>query len=240
MLRQHNDVTHNPPADWATRGVIIAWLVALAGSWVVLARYERNVNQPLRAGLAEHWPSQTALARSTDQFTLVFFLHPKCPCSRASLWELGKVFDELGRSSERTPELIVVATVPENADDGWTETNTIREAQKLPNARLFVDRGGIEAARFGANTSGFVMLFNESSDRVYAGGITVARAHEGANAGRDALTQILQGRRASAPENPAFGCRLCLPEQALPPVAATFANPPGSTIASARNDRYSD
>jgi hypothetical protein len=113
----------------------------------------------------------------------------------------------------KAPELIVDATVPETADTSWSDTDTMALAKKLDGARVFVDRDGVEAARFGATTSGTVMLFDASGIRLYAGGITGSRGHEGANAGRDCLEQLLRGSSHAARQIPTFGCRLCLPNE---------------------------
>ena len=144
---------------------------------------------------------------------MLLFLHPKCPCSRATLHELERLLTSIGEQASRTLDLIVVATVPETVDDSWLNTDTVEQAKRLVNARLFIDRGGNEAARFGAATSGLVIFFNVAGSRQYAGGVTVARGHEGASVGGVYLTEILRGESAIAREMPAFGCRLCLPEQ---------------------------
>jgi hypothetical protein len=101
--------------------------------------------------------------------------------------------------------------VPERASSDWTQTDTIREAVGLPNARLIIDSGGREAARFGARISGTIMLFDAHGRQLYAGGITPARGTEGDNAGRNAIESLLKGQSFRGTVMPVFGCPLCLP-----------------------------
>ena len=69
-------------------------------------------------------------------------------------------------------------------------------------------RGGTIAASFGAFTSGQVLLYDARRGALrFAGGITGARGHEGANAGRDALQSVLDEGAAKA-RAPVFGCSL--------------------------------
>src|SRR5207248_28858 len=100
--------------------------------------------------------------------------------------------------------------------DDWCNTDNVQRAAKLPGASVVVDRGGIEAARFGATISGAIMIFDEAGNRRYAGGITPARGMQGANAGCDAALAVLQGSKTNLPNVPAFGCRLCLPHSSQP------------------------
>jgi hypothetical protein len=76
---------------------------------------------------------------------------------------------------------------------------------------VFVDDGGVEAKRFGASTSGETMLYDESGDIQFHGGITGARGHEGDNAGRRRVLELLRKGRKGRPdrnESPTFGCEI--------------------------------
>ncbi len=192
--------------------VVAVWFVVVAGAWWCVERYEFSVNEPLSHPAVTHWPAESALARSKHHPTLLLFLHPKCPCSRATVNELSRLLAVTKEAEMPAPDLLVVATVPPTADESWWDTKTVAQTEQITRATLFVDRGGREAARFGATTSGFVMLFDESGSRRYAGGITVSRGHEGPSAGGDRLAQLLRGDASQAREMPVFGCRLCLPE----------------------------
>jgi hypothetical protein len=202
------------PGKWSVTGAIALWLCAVAAGWCWIDTHDFQTIAPAKKGIADRWPGDSALVRHDGRATMVVFLHPKCPCSRASLHELEQLLDSLDGATKTPPELIVDATVPVSADNGWYETDTLAFAQKLEGADVFVDRGGAEAARFGATTSGTVMMFDAAGKRCYAGGVTGSRGHEGANASRDCLEQLLRGNDHVAHEMPTFGCRLCLPDDA--------------------------
>jgi hypothetical protein len=183
----------------------------MAGWWC-FERYEFSINEPPSHRVVEHWPAESELVRSEHRSTLLLFLHPKCPCSQASISELNQLLASLKESATQKPDLVVVATIPPTAIDDWWNTDTVASCQQIADARLFIDRGGREAARFGAVTSGTMMLFDEHGERRYAGGITMARGHAGANSGRDQLAAILRGDPPRGEDIPAFGCQLCLPK----------------------------
>jgi hypothetical protein len=189
---------------------IAGWATAIGACWWKLAAYEFRLDAGPTAAVLAHWPSDTNLSRSAGRPAVLFFMHPKCPCTRASIAELERllVLDQRGRHS---PQLTVVVTVPANAAEDWLTTETVERARALANASIVIDRGGAEARRFGVATSGSVMWFDVKGRRLYAGGITASRGHEGDNAGRDALVGLLRGSREPAFGVPALGCRLCLP-----------------------------
>jgi hypothetical protein len=79
-------------------------------------------------------------------------------------------------------------------------------AAKLPNTRVLWDNDGEEAKRFGAATSGYMLLYDARGTLLFRGGVTVSRGHEGDNEGFDNLVVALRsGRRARTPSR-VFGC----------------------------------
>ncbi len=203
---------HRARAKWSVSVLIVVWLTAVAAGFWGIARFDFFVNEPSSHGVVEQWPADSAVVQSKDRPTLLLFLHPKCPCSQASVNELERLFASLEDTENLVPDLIVVATVPPNADSTWSDTDTVARVRQIENAQVFVDRGGREAARFGAVTSGHVMLFDTFGKRQYTGGITWARGQVGANVGRDMLTEVLREDVGQLDAIPSFGCRLCLPD----------------------------
>ncbi len=65
-----------------------------------------------------------------------------------------------------------------------------------------------EAARFGARTSGFVVVYDATGSLRYAGGITGSRGHAGDNVGRRTVERILAGESERDLDHPVFGCGL--------------------------------
>jgi hypothetical protein len=72
--------------------------------------------------------------------------------------------------------------------------------------RIIDDVGGREAARYGIVTSGHVLLFDPSGARLFSGGITGSRAHEGDNDGAEAVVRLVMGSGPAVPAHPVFGC----------------------------------
>ncbi|MEZ5973957.1 MAG: hypothetical protein R3E96_03675 [Planctomycetota bacterium] len=64
------------------------------------------------------------------------------------------------------------------------------------------------AARFGAHTSGAVVLYSEEGRLQFQGGVTAARAHEGDNLGRESLLSLYGGSGQVVAHTPVFGCPL--------------------------------
>lgn len=220
--RFHRLLRHGWSA-WSSYVVIAVWLALIVAGSVYLKNYELAA-APVVSGVADSWPRSSAIPRRYERPTLLFFIHPKCPCTRASLHELERTLRRLELSAALHTDVWVIATVPDDADSSWLETDTVRNATELPGAQVYEDRSGVEAARFGATTSGTVMLFDAAGKRQYVGGVTVARGMEGANPASDALESVLRGQPSEAHELPTFGCRLCLPEESTIPDSRPLAN----------------
>jgi hypothetical protein len=139
---------------------------------------------------------------------LVMFLHPRCPCSKASLGELAEIVARLpGKASV---ELVFVK--PEGAGADWTQTALREQAAAIPNVRL-IDDDGTLAHRLGAETSGYVVLYDADGKLLFSGGITRSRGHEGDNSGRQAICALLTGNADAAwgAKTPVYGCPLFTP-----------------------------
>ncbi len=130
------------------------------------------------------------------------FVHPRCPCSRASLDELDAIMNTEGEAAAAT----VVFLRPEGAASGWEQTDTWESAGRIPHATRVVDRGGREAARFGARTSGHVVLYDPDGRLEFSGGITGARGHAGDNVGRQMLLRLLAHASTDGSGHAVFGC----------------------------------
>lgn len=185
---------------WAIAACL--WAMAAVAGLYAVSRYE---NQPGAAGqMPPAWPQASRLARNSGQATLVMFLHPKCPCSRASVEELARI---LARC-EGGVATKVVAVVPSDSPSGFEDSGLIRSARAIPGVDVVMDRGGGEARVFGAQTSGQVTLYDANGRLVFSGGITGSRGHAGDNAGSDAVLALLTRHGGSKATTPVFGCSL--------------------------------
>jgi len=77
------------------------------------------------------------------------------------------------------------------------------------------DDDGVEAARFGAATSGQVILYDRDGGLLFTGGITASRGHAGDNDGRNAIVSLLGRGRETRHSSPVFGCSLLEPASSV-------------------------
>lgn len=181
----------------------VLWFSTAVGGVFYLARYE---NAPAGEDVfyPAVFPPQSLLERDAERPTLVFFAHPKCPCTRASLRELARLMTE----TDGKLRAYVVFNQPENESEKWTETDLRRSAEAIPNVRVLIDEGERETRIFNAQTSSLTLLYDRDGNLRFSGGITAARGHEGDNAGRRAVFEIVAREAAEKIETPVFGCPL--------------------------------
>jgi hypothetical protein len=184
-------------------GALLAvWMVGVGyGLWAVWA-YD---NRPGAAAAAPpRWPAGTALTFSAEGPTLVFLAHPQCTCTRASLDELAEI---LARARTK-PRTYILFLKPSSVDDGWEQTDLWRRATQLPGARVVRDDDGTQARRFGVETSGQTLLYDQRGTLVFSGGITGSRGHAGENAGEIAIISLLTDGHPDRRASNVFGCPL--------------------------------
>ena len=123
----------------------------------------------------ERWPLSLAASAPRAKPLLVMFVHPQCACSRASISELANVLAEAhGRLDAR----VYILRIP-GAEQGWEETDLLRSARRIPGVEVITDVGGVAARHLSATVSGEASLYAPDGRRVFHGGLTAARGHEG-------------------------------------------------------------
>jgi hypothetical protein len=181
--------------------VLTGWVALVGVGFVAAADYETTAGA--HATSPEQWPTGARLPRATDRPTIVLFAHPRCPCTRASLAELAAIMGD-----DRHDAVAVVAFMQPSGDDGdWIDTDTWRTAAEIERARRVIDPDGAEAARFGAATSGHVVVYDRDGRLVFSGGITGSRGTPGNNHGRQAVLAQLSGETGERVHQ-VFGCPL--------------------------------
>jgi hypothetical protein len=180
----------------------VAWMAALAFGARTLLKYETT---PGRVGVvSSSWPSASIVPRKSDKPTLVMLAHPHCPCTRASVGELS----ELMAHAMGKVNAYVLFVKPPGAGADWDDTDLRRTAAAIPGVTVLTDEDGIEAARFGAETSGHTLVFDRDGTLVFSGGITASRGHAGDNAGESAVLAALNQEPLARNRTPVFGCSL--------------------------------
>ena len=189
-------------------GIAIAgWIAAVTLGFAAMHRYE------LTAGAAgvrgDRWPAQSRIPFDSTRPNLVMLAHPRCPCTRASLEEIAALVAQF----KDAVTCHVVFFRPAGSDEAWTESALHHRATAIPGVHVHDDVDAEEAARFGVETSGHLLVYDPSGRLVYSGGITGGRGRYGNNVGRLAVTAILQGELSSrdAEGSPIYGCALFEP-----------------------------
>ena len=184
-----------------------AWLLAVGAGFVTLLNYSGT---PGHAGTpVSCWPAHSRVRLDASRANLVMLAHPHCPCTRASIGSLAHIMT-------RCQGLVTAHVVfykPAGFPQDWEQTDLWHAAAAIPGVEILCDEEGNEARRFGATTSGQVLLYSPGGEMLFSGGITVSRGHAGDNAGRDAVISTLTGRRADRTHCPVFGCPLQTPTE---------------------------
>ena len=136
-------------------------------------------------------------------------VHPRCPCSRASVGELSRLMTRLG---DRVKGYVLVVQ-PEGTDgDEWSKSELADSAARINGIEVQLDRGGREAKLFGAATSGQTYLYSRTGALQFSGGITASRGHYGDSQGSSEIARLtLEGEGATAEtaaSSNVYGCEL--------------------------------
>ncbi|MEX2380796.1 MAG: hypothetical protein WD490_00280 [Opitutales bacterium] len=197
---------HEPPSGVRVSSLKIVlgacWLLAMGAAFFGIARYENTSGE---TGFTPgHWPVDTAAKLDERQRTLLLFAHPACPCTRASIEQLNRLLAKTGGK--------VAAQVwfyaPDPLPRGWSQSDLRRAATAIPGVTVHDDFSGEQARRFGAETSGQVVLYDAAGDLIFKGGITASRGHSGDNAGTRTILASLKDKPDAYQQTPVFGCSL--------------------------------
>jgi hypothetical protein len=205
--RTHDPVPRRSLPCMSRRGrtvgvCVAAWALAVAAGAKVAWDYQTTPGTPGEP--PGRWPAESALATSPSRATLLLIAHPHCPCTRASVGELARLMQRLqGRVAAR-----VLVYRPSEFPAGWERTEVWAAAERIPGVAVQVDVDGKEAARFGAATSGQVLLYDAGGRRRFSGGITSARGHLGESVGHERIAAIVEGQESQDGWTRVFGCAL--------------------------------
>jgi hypothetical protein len=178
------------------------WLFAVVAGFVIILNYQTASGTSGQT--PAHWPALTNATLDLRRHTLVMFAHPHCPCTRASLEELNRL---MARSEGRIAAEVFFYR-PSAFDSNWIQSDLSRSAAAIPGVSVHEDVDGALARRFGAETSGYVLLYDTSGQLLFKGGITGSRGHAGDNEGEDAIVLLSAGQNAPIRQTQVYGCSL--------------------------------
>ena len=180
----------------------IAWAVAIAFGLRTLLAYEST---PGTIGAVPgKWPSMSQIERRTDRPTSVMLVHPRCPCTRASVAELAQLMARM----QGNVDAYVLFLKPRESGIEWEDTDLRRSVAAIPNVTVLSDVDGVEARQFGAETSGHTLLFDREGGLLFSGGITEFRGHVGDSTGESAIESLVNDQAPARTATSVFGCAL--------------------------------
>lgn len=181
---------------------LAVWAIASGGGFLWLL--SSSATPGATSAREPTWPQSSRVDPDFTRANLVLLVHPHCPCSRATVAELSEIMDRC----EGLVTAHVLFLKPSQMPDGWELTDLWYRAASIPGVRVRADAEGREARRFGALTSGQVVLYDRQGLLKFCGGITIARGHRGENAGRQAIVDWLTRGTAERSSDAVFGCPL--------------------------------
>lgn len=140
---------------------------------------------------------------SLDRFTLIVGVHPRCACTLATASQLERLLTRI----DARVDCVVYVFAPHDAED-FTETLLVERFRAMPSVRVELDRAAARCREYGLSTSGAVALFAPGGERVFSGGLSPSRGHEGACLGTDAVADIVLGRTPEVTQTAVYGCRI--------------------------------
>lgn len=188
-------------------GAFAVWVIAVAAGLALLWRYENTSGA--NASPPAQWPAASSVNPATDRATLVMLVHPRCPCSRATIGELARLMAQ----TQDHLKAYALFVKPEGTSEDWEKTDLWRSAIEIPGVEVVMDDGK-EARRFNAVTSGQTVVYDAQGHLRFSGGITGSRGHSGDNAGRSAIVSLVNGADENRSESAVFGCPLFGPHSA--------------------------
>jgi hypothetical protein len=178
---------------------IMAALTTALG-WYQLFRFSATPGEQLAA------PARLPVNRFTQSSSplLLVFVHPECSCTHATLGQLDRILHLQGRVN---PVHVVLAVYQSRKLDRSSGRVTFNPEIWLHTPfSLLVDTDGALAHRFGAATSGEIVLYAADGRLLFQGGITSERAQVGDSVTANALSNALLKGTLQAGRASVFGC----------------------------------
>jgi hypothetical protein len=147
---------------------------------------------------------------------IIMALHPRCPCSPASIDELRAL---RARCDAATHVAVLICTPADSASDAATSTEWDeafdRMSARFDRETVIRDRSGTIAASLGLHASGATLMYDAGGHLTFSGGLTLARGMAGANpTAVNAVQSLSASTDVCLPDasSPVYGCTLISPQ----------------------------
>jgi hypothetical protein len=180
----------------------LAWLSAAAFGFWTLHAYEATPGPIMRS--PDGWPPGSTLSRSRGRADVLMAVHPRCPCTRASL----AILAEIVREAPGAATVRLLAYRPKGSTPDWGSEGIRWALDTVPGAVVVDDPGGVEALKFGLGTSGAVVAFDAPGRERFSGGLTAGRGVAERSAGGASLGEVLANRGPTRADCQTYGCPL--------------------------------
>ena len=189
------------------RNLILATLLLIWGSTIAFGmswihRYESTPGPEMLA--ACEWPADSSIRFTPGRINIVMLAHPRCPCTHANFDEMQRLLNHFDDQAA----VHVLFWTPSNASSEWKQTDLWKRAVSMDGVCAHADEAGVEARRFGATTSGHVLVFRGDGTRVYTGGLTTARGQSADGQAAAAICKLIDKDLPARTGLPVFGCPL--------------------------------
>ena len=154
----------------ATVGIVF-WLFCVFLGLRTLWNYALAAGDAALAPL--QMPRVDGIRPQPGRATLILFVHPHCPCSRATISELSVIMTH----SQHRLNAYVLFMLPPGYPESWAHTDLWRKAATIPNVISVIDKDTRYARLFAAATSGQTVLYASNGRLLFKGGITQSRGH---------------------------------------------------------------
>jgi hypothetical protein len=192
-----------PIPRFTTRSLIaaaITWSILVLVSILHIARYENTPGTASAQAATQINP--LSQSRPPQDLHIELFIHPRCPCSAATLEQLATI--DAARQPRR---LIAWVYIPKDAPASWISGNTTTALRDTLHADIRLDVDGSHARSLGITTSGHILICDESGTPFFSGGITNSRGNPAPSQGAAAIHAWLNLGHG-IPFTPVFGCGL--------------------------------
>jgi hypothetical protein len=144
--------------------IALGFCILVFGAGIIKLNRHSSTTVDL-GGSPVRWPANSRIVPAAGRFTLVMFVRPEYPHTKASLRELQAVMTR----SQAPVTAWLLFLKPEG--DLW------KKAVSIPGVRVVADEEGKEARRFRLATSGHALVYSSAGSLLFKGEIKELRGH---------------------------------------------------------------